>query len=90
LTWATSIVFGVFILLAVLLDLVVSNQYKSTAMVATTPPPAQSMPVMPPPFPVDNTAPVETPTTNPVEVVKQVIQNATTQPIINLKSPTQP
>ena len=87
LTWATSIVFGIFILLAVLLDLVVSNQYKSSATVASTTPPVQSMPTMPAPTPTDNTTP---PTTNPVEVVERAIQSATTQPLIKLKSPTQP
>ncbi len=36
LTWATSIVFGVFILLAVILDLVVNHQYASTTPTDTT------------------------------------------------------
>src|ERR1700728_2108365 len=63
LTWATSVVFGIFILLAVLLDLTVGSMYKSTAPLASLPP-TSSVPVMPAPTPVDNT-----PTTNPVEVV---------------------
>jgi preprotein translocase subunit SecG len=84
LTWATSIVFGIFIVLAVLLDLTVGSMYKSTSPVAVLPP-TSSMPVIPAPTSVDNT-----PTTNPVEVVTQAIQNATTQPLVKLKSPTQP
>src|SRR6202020_2610099 len=50
LTWATSIVFGIFIVLAVLLDLVVGSQYKSSGPVlASNTPPAQSVPVLPTP-----------------------------------------
>lgn len=64
LTWATSIIFGVFILLAVALDLVVDGQYKSPLANATTvtpagaintepnkPEPAQSSPTPPPALP---------------------------------------
>jgi preprotein translocase subunit SecG len=98
LTWATSIVFGVFIVLAVLLDLVVRSQYKS-AVVATTPPPASAAPLMPGPNPVDNTAPVpapgaaapvELPASNPVAQIQQMLQHATTQAATQLKSTTQP
>jgi preprotein translocase subunit SecG len=90
LTWATSIVFGVFILLAVGLDLVVSSQYKSTSIAAgSTPampvPITSNVPDITPPA-----APAAAPTTNPVATIKQMIQNATTQPINKLKSTTQP
>ena len=95
LTWATSIIFGVFILLAVLLDLVVGNQYKSTATVPT-PPPTSSVPVVPAPVPADNTAPanpapVAIPTTSAVaDQVLQMLKNPTTQAMTGLKATTQP
>ena len=53
LTWATSIVFGVFILLAVTLDLVVNAQYAKPASATVAP------------TPVESSAPV-TPTTPPL------------------------
>jgi len=77
LTWATSIVFGVFILLAVSLDLVVGSQYKSQA---------NSTPVTPSPTtPLvinnDQSNPTAVPTTQSaiIDAVKAPVQAATTQ-----------
>ncbi len=60
LTWATSIGFGIFIALAVILDLVVDNQYKSplasvpaapVAPISTSSEPSPSMPTNQPALP---------------------------------------
>jgi preprotein translocase subunit SecG len=78
LTWATSIIFGLFILLAVVLDLVVNSQYKSTANIANgslsatpaasvpQPPADQSVPAAPPVVPPVITPIVPTPVPTPV------------------------
>jgi preprotein translocase subunit SecG len=52
LTWATSIIFGVFIILAVVLNLVVMHQYGSTTSPTVQQSPATpSSPVVPPGVP---------------------------------------
>ena len=75
LTWATSVVFGVFILLAVVLDLIVNHQYAKPAVAAappaavgaTTSVPAESS-VVPPAVPAAVIPPV-VPTTRPAGAV---------------------
>jgi preprotein translocase subunit SecG len=95
LTWATSIVFGVFILLAVALDLVVGSQYKGPPQTVATQQPAGPVTVngngQTPALTPDQQAfldalkkqnPATQPATAPAVVVpslNQVINNAATQ-----------
>ncbi len=91
LTWATSTVFGLFILLAVLLDLVVNSQFKSPVTTATVA--GGSTPMTP----ITNTVPDTTPppaapasvTTAPLIDLKQAAQNATNQAVGAVNAATQ-
>jgi preprotein translocase subunit SecG len=96
LTWATSIVFGVFILLAVALDLVVGSQYKSpssTPTVASTP----AAPVTINPEPSPTTAPttpvlsdMDKKVQDMINAAKATSQAAATQATGALKTATKP
>jgi preprotein translocase subunit SecG len=95
LTWATSTVFGLFILLAVILDLVVNSQFKSPVAPATVA--GGVPPVVPMTSTVPDTtpppaapAPVTTaPVTTPMVDLKNALQSAATQAVHDVKSTTQ-
>jgi preprotein translocase subunit SecG len=88
LTWATSIIFGVFLLLGVSLDLVVNHMYPSTVQTSSTPAtPVHSTPATetpaPTPTPAINTGPVAPPINLPTT---QQVTNAANQLIQTGKS----